>query len=83
MTVNTPESIHARWIRWIQYRNGWTLGQLAENSQINRSSLTLYRNGKRSPEEPAWQRLAEVAGVTPSQYWVGPPTEPTQEPARG
>lgn len=71
-------SIHGKWIRWIEYRYGYSRTAIA--AEVGRSpgmiSNYCYGPGNDRAKEPTpmvRRRLAKLAKISEAQYFFGPP----------
>lgn len=78
-------SVHASWAAWYRDRNGCTWEWLAGQLKLTATMLGKYRAGEASPAEATWRRIAKWIGrhelgrgLTPAEYWAGPPPAPGQ-----
>lgn len=55
-------------LRQFRRAKGWTQNDLAERSGYSRSSIINWESGKRAPRSVDIEKLADVFGVSPSEF---------------
>lgn len=48
-------------------KQGWTMTQLAEESDVTQSAISQYENGKKNPTRETVEKLASAFGITPDE----------------
>lgn len=51
-------------ITFFREKNGWTMTQLAEKSDVTQSAISQYENGKKNPMPETLEKLASAFGIT-------------------